>query len=520
MRQVTESSESGPTIADLLARLRAAGFECESNVSSNLSIRGVSQDSRDIRPGDLFLALPGTTTDGARFIADASAAGAVAALCSRDVAADGYARIVVDDVVRAAGHAAAMALGDPAERMRLIGVTGTNGKTSCTYLLDHVLRAAGQSVGVLGTISQRWAGSERTASMTTPPTVELHRAFASMAAADCGWVAMEVSSHALSQHRVAGCRFDAAIFTNLTRDHLDYHGDEESYFAAKASLFLDYLYPSSGIAVLNAEDPFAMRLSGMLGADRCRTFTTRGDSDCDVSVVRAETGLDGICAELRIGSRTVELNSRLIGLPNLANIAAVAAAASAVGFSEDAIVAGIEECPPVPGRLERVGDRRPVVLVDYAHTPDALERTLAAIRENNGGGRLIAVFGCGGDRDRGKRPMMGEIAGRLADISIITSDNPRSEDPSAIVADIEEGIRPNARRIDFDDARRSPADGGGRSYMIEVERERAIFAALGVAGPADVVVVAGKGHEDYQDIAGVRHHFDDREVVRRLVESH
>lgn len=520
MRQVTESSESGTTIADLLNRLRAAGFECESNVSSNLSIRGVSQDSRDIRPGDLFLALPGTTTDGARFIADASAAGAVAALCSRDVAADGYARIVVDDVVRAAGHAAAMALGDPADRMRLIGVTGTNGKTSCTYLLDHVLCAAGQNVGVLGTISQRWAGRERTASMTTPPTVELHRAFASMAAADCRWVVMEVSSHALSQHRVAGCRFDAAIFTNLTRDHLDYHGDEESYFAAKASLFLDYLDPSSGIAVLNAEDSFAMRLSGMLGAERCRTFTTRADSECDVSVIRAETGLDGIRAELRIGSRSVEINSRLIGLPNLANIAAVTAAASAVGFPDEAIVAGINGCPPVPGRLERVGDQRPVVLVDYAHTPDALERTLEAIRANNAGGRLIAVFGCGGDRDRGKRPMMGEIAGRLADISIITSDNPRSEDPSAIVADIEAGILPEATRVEADDARRTSAGGGRRSYMIEVERERAITAALGVAGPEDVVVVAGKGHEDYQDIAGVRHHFDDREVVRRLVESH
>ncbi|MEE8311234.1 MAG: Mur ligase family protein, partial [Candidatus Binatia bacterium] len=293
MRQAIHMSEGGAsaTIGSLLGRLREAGFECETNSPLQARISGVAQDSRAVRPGDVFLALPGTRTDGSEYIADALAAGAVAAVCSRDVAANGIPRILVDDVVRAAGIVAAFALGDPAERMHLIGVTGTNGKTSCTYLLDHVLGAAGMRVGVLGTISQRWPGEERTASMTTPPTVELHRTLVDMAAAGCGWVAMEVSSHALSQHRVAGCRFDTAIFTNLTRDHLDYHGDEETYFAAKASLFLEYLDPRVGVAVLNAEDPYAMRLAEMLGPDRCRTYTTLEDEACDVSVVRADLGL-------------------------------------------------------------------------------------------------------------------------------------------------------------------------------------------------------------------------------------
>ncbi|TFH21938.1 MAG: hypothetical protein E4H03_09525, partial [Myxococcales bacterium] len=259
MRQATHVNEGGAsaTIGALLGRLREAGFECETNVPLQLRISGVAQDSRAVRPGDVFLALPGTRADGSQYIADALAAGAVAAVCSRDVATNGIPRVLVDDVVRAAGTVAAFALGDPAERLHLVGVTGTNGKTSCTYLLDHVLGAAGLRVGVLGTISHRWPGEERSASMTTPPTVELHRTLVDMAAAGCGWVAMEVSSHALSQHRVAGCRFEAAIFTNLTRDHLDYHGDEETYFAAKASLFLEYLDPRVGVAVLNAEDPYA-----------------------------------------------------------------------------------------------------------------------------------------------------------------------------------------------------------------------------------------------------------------------
>jgi UDP-N-acetylmuramoyl-L-alanyl-D-glutamate--2,6-diaminopimelate ligase len=490
-------------------------LSASSSISSLVS--GISYDSRRVAAGDLFLALPGTRTDGARYAADAIRDGAVAVLCSREAAESlpaGVPAVVVDDVLRAAGLAASAYYGRPADRMKMVGVTGTNGKTSCTYLLDSVWRSLGVRAGISGTISARWPGVEKNASMTTPAVVDLQAVLAEMAAAGCEAAALEVSSHALSQHRVAGCEFDVAIFTNLTRDHLDYHADADEYFAAKAVLFVEYLRPETGTGVLNADDPRCAELVDMIGRDRALTFSADPARDADVKIVAQTASLDGMRAVLSHGGERVAFDTRLVGAPNLSNLAAAAAAMIALGVDERSIAAGLSACDPVPGRLERVGRTRPAVFVDYAHTPDALERTLETVRDLSAGGRLIAVFGCGGDRDRGKRPLMGEIAGRLAEVAVVTSDNPRSEDPNAIIADIEAGIGEGTPH-------RCVAEltAGGAGFLSVPDRERAIRTALEIAAEGDVVVVAGKGHEDYQEVKGERRYFDDRALVARLTQS-
>jgi len=513
MSTATERSEQAhaASLADLAATLADCGFACRIEGDARTIVSGLAYDSRRVEPGDLFLALPGTKTDGARFETDAVARGAAAIATHGSIGATGAARLIVDDMQRAAGYLAARLYAHPADALRLVGVTGTNGKTSCTYILEAILDAGGEPCGVLGTVSERWPGHQQAAAMTTPPAAAIQHSLARMVAAGCRWAALEVSSHALSQHRVSGCFFDAAIFTNLTRDHLDYHGDEETYFAAKARLFLEHLRPDVGVAVLNADDRFAMRLTHAAPRERLRTYTIEAGGVADVTVIEAETGLEGIRAVLGTPAGPVRVATRLVGRPNLANVAAVVAAAQALGIANPTIEQGLCTCAPVPGRLERVGDDHPVVLVDYAHTPDALARTLEAVRAF-APGRVVAVFGCGGDRDRGKRPMMGRIGAELADVVVLTSDNPRSEDPVAILEDIESGIDGAMTRSEIA-ALVSP---NGRGYLVEADRERAIAAAISVAGPRDVVVVAGKGHEDYQEIAGARRHFDDREVVRRL----
>jgi UDP-N-acetylmuramoyl-L-alanyl-D-glutamate--2,6-diaminopimelate ligase len=334
-----------------------------------------------------------------------------------------------------------------------------------------------------------------------------------MRADGCSHAMLEVSSHALSQRRVAGCCFAAAIFTNLTRDHLDYHGDEASYFEAKASLFEEYV-AHDGVCAINIDDSHGRTLTERLVGRRCVTFSTVVDSDADVRVVAESMTLAGMRLRAYCGGREIELKTRLLGHPNVSNIAAVVATAFALGVSEAAVVDGVSSAAPVPGRLERVGRSLPAVLVDYAHTPDALERVLATVREITPR-RLIVVFGCGGDRDRGKRPMMGEAAGRLADLAVITSDNPRSERPAAIIDDIEKGmLAVRASRLSPAELAVSVVSG----YGVEPDRAAAIALALRAAREGDVVLVAGKGHEDYQEIEGTRHPFDDRTVVRQLQE--
>jgi UDP-N-acetylmuramoyl-L-alanyl-D-glutamate--2,6-diaminopimelate ligase len=501
-------------LRELAAYLLARGFTVRVQGEDRPFITSAVQDSRLVSEGCLFLALPGDTVDGAQFIGTALRSGAAAALCDEAAARENpdAALVVVNDVVRAAGHAAALLAGNVAGALTLVGVTGTNGKTSCTYLLESVWAQAGVRCGVLGTVAARWPGTSLPAAMTTPALVDLHAMLAQIREADCTVAALEISSHALDQHRVAGCEFEVGIFTNLTRDHLDYHGDEESYLLAKMSLFSEYV-SEEGTCVVNADDPCCERMIEAAGARRTVTYSTIAASGADVVVTVSDSTLDGMGLRVAYGGIETELRTRLIGAPNRSNIAAVIAAALALGLDRDTIEAGIATAAPVPGRLERIGTKRPAVLVDYAHTPDALERTLETVRDMVGAGRLICVFGCGGDRDRGKRPMMGRAAGRLADVTVLTSDNPRSEVPAEIIADIEAGTAEYARRVAGENLQTASA-----CYEIEADRERAITIAIGAATASDVVLVAGKGHEDYQEVDGVRRHFDDREVVAAIQE--
>ncbi|MBI5503351.1 MAG: UDP-N-acetylmuramoyl-L-alanyl-D-glutamate--2,6-diaminopimelate ligase [Deltaproteobacteria bacterium] len=520
----------------LVTGARSRGLRGELRADGAIRVRGLAYDSRRVAPGDLFFALPGTRTDGSAFVDAALAAGAVAVVCSADQARADLPCFAVPegpDVLSAAGVLASAFYGDPSESFELVGVTGTNGKTSCTYLLESVWKREGRRPGVIGTIVQRCGAFERTSAMTTPSAIDVQAVLAEMAGAGCDRVAMEVSSHALDQRRVAGCRFRAAIFTNLTRDHLDYHDTEDSYFAAKASLFRLYLQPGRGAAVLNADDlrvgQLALELPGFdVWTYSCRQ--RRSAAAPRASVVRAQCTLAGIRAMLDLDGTRVEVVSPLVGAANLSNIVAVAAAARALGAAPEVIGEGLSACPPVPGRMERVsvatrsglpaGAAAPAVFVDYAHTPDALERSLRALLPETRG-RLIVVFGCGGNRDRGKRPIMGRIAGQLASLVVLTSDNPRDEKPRDIIAEIEEGIGDLLPEL-----RPAPASGSsaaelaaaaGRGYLVLPDREQALQTAIAAAGPDDVVMIAGKGHEDYQEASGVRRSFDDRVLARHYL---
>ncbi len=511
-------------LGELFDRAVAAGLSGELPGARDLPVAGLSYDSRSVGAGDLFFALPGTHVDGRVFLDTAIAAGATAVVVQGPFDPDrmdptlkrAFGWIDVEDAMTAAGLFAAAWYEEPAATMELAGITGTNGKTSCSYLLESVWRAAGRQPGVIGTIRQRCAAFDRPSPMTTPPAIDVQALLAEMRDAGTDAVAIEVSSHALAQKRVAGCAFRVALFTNLTRDHLDYHGDEESYFAAKAALFRDYLAPG-GAAVLNADDPRAARLASELRGSDVWLYSTGPATRARASVLEADVSLDGIRARFLLDDFAVSVSSPLVGHANLSNLLAVAAAAAAVGIEPQAIERGLSECPPIPGRMERIGTAKPVVLVDYAHTPDALERSLVSLREDTEG-RLIVVFGCGGNRDRGKRAMMGKIAAENADVVVLTSDNPRGEDPNAIIADIETGVALSVRARTR--CRREPTElraTGECGYSVEPVREEAIRHALELADTEDVVLVAGKGHEDYQEAAGVRRAFDDRKVVAELL---
>lgn len=493
-------------------------------------IANVRFDSRLVEAGDLFVAVPGTRVDGSAFVADALRRGAVAVVCDPAYAPRGVPAVLAADVAAAGATLASAFYGDPSDALDLVGITGTNGKTSCTYLMEAVWKAAAREPGVIGTIVQRCRAFDRQSAMTTPSCVDLQHLLAEMREAGCDSVAMEVSSHALDQRRVAGCRFRAGLFTNLTRDHLDYHGTMEAYFVAKAALFRRWLAPS-GVAVLNADDVAVATLAPELsGHDVWTTSSTPGTrrehrlgKPIRATVVCAECTLDGIHATFDLDGTRVDVRSPLVGAANLSNLLSVAALARGLGIGADAIGAGLSACPAVPGRMQRVfplptsgSAALPAVFVDYAHTPDALERSLKALAEqrpNAVRGRIIVVFGCGGDRDRGKRPIMGRLAADLADVVVLTSDNPRSEDPLEILREIESGIEdgPGARMIRCSVAELAGQATGG--YLVEADRLTAIETAIALAGPQDVVIVAGKGHENYQETAGKKRHFDDREVV-------
>ncbi|HEY2798199.1 MAG TPA: UDP-N-acetylmuramoyl-L-alanyl-D-glutamate--2,6-diaminopimelate ligase [Thermoanaerobaculia bacterium] len=466
----------------------------------------IESDSRRVRAGDLFVAIRGEKADGLAHAADAIARGAVAVVSDRPSPAGVAAPwIRVPEPRRAMGLLAARLAGDPAERLVLAGVTGTNGKTTTTTLLEAILGRHFGGAGFLGTVGYRTPKREVPADRTTPESTVIQALLAEMVRDGAKAAAMEVSSHALMLERVAGCRFDVAVFTNLTRDHLDYHGDMESYFAAKRLLFA--LRKPGAAGVVNADDPYGRRLlaeepAPMLG------FSPSG-SPADVMAENAACDLSGTRLDVVHGGGRFALRSPLAGRFNVANLLAAAAAGLALGIAPADIAAAAASVGNVPGRFERVEAGQPYpIVVDYAHTPDALERLLAAVRELTDR-RILLVFGCGGDRDRGKRAPMGEIAGRMADLAIATSDNPRSERPEAILEEVAVGLR----------------KAGATQSLLIPDRREAIGRAIGLAeaeaeaapGPGPVVVVAGKGHETVQVIGDEEIPFDDRKIAAEFV---
>jgi len=484
----------------LHALLREVGLQVPPGLA-NPDVRLVSCDSRRLGAGSVFVGLPGTQADGGRFWRQALQSGAVAALIGAEAAAaeppgaDDPVLVVPDPVAQWAGLLAAAFWGQPSQRMALIGVTGTNGKTTTTHLIEHLADHACRPSALFGTLVNRWPGHSVTAQHTTAFADLLQGQLAQAAEAGALIAAMEVSSHALDQQRVAGCRFAGAVFTNLTQDHLDYHPSMEAYFEAKALLFAEPLLAADGPrAVVNGDDPWGARLVERLGK-RCWRSSLE-DSSAQLYIDGLAIDQHGVSGTLHSPAGSGDFRSPLVGRFNLMNLLQAVGALLQQDLPLELVLAGLAGFRGVPGRMERVlagaNDDLPAVLVDYAHTPDGLDNALQACRPFTRG-RLICVFGCGGDRDRSKRPQMGAIAARLADAVVVTSDNPRTEDPQGILDDVLAGI---------------PA---GTELQVEADRASAIASAIAEAGPDDLVLIAGKGHEDYQILGTTKVHFDDRE---------
>jgi UDP-N-acetylmuramoyl-L-alanyl-D-glutamate--2,6-diaminopimelate ligase len=490
---------------------------CELHGTDVVEIRDLTCDSRAVTPGTLFFALRGAAVDGHRFIAAAVAAGAAAVVLEdAQSAPSNIPWIRVTDGRTVMAQMAAEFYGNPTAGLPLIGITGTNGKTTTTYLIEAILRAAAIPPAVLGTISYRFGETTFAATHTTPESTELQAAFRHLADAGARAFVMEVSSHALAQKRVDGCHFDVGIFSNLTRDHLDYHTTMESYLQAKLRFFSELLRPTPAKphrwAVINMDDE-----QGPVIAEQaaCRVLSYAVDAQADVRPVGVEVSMSGIRGTLVTPKGKIDFASRLLGRFNLSNILAAASAAVALDLPLEAIKAGIEGQANVPGRMERVeNDRGITLLVDYAHTGDALENVLTTLKEL-ATGRIITVFGCGGDRDHGKRPIMGRIAAELSDLAIVTSDNPRSEEPNTILCQIRAGIIPLALR-EYTAAELADTF-FEQGFVMQENRRAAIHLSVKLARPGDIVLLAGKGHEDYQVIGHTRHHFDDREEAARAL---
>ena len=477
------------SVGAVLERLESYGLLASRVEPRELPVSGIADDSREVEPGYLFCAIRGHAADGHRFLPQAEAAGAAAALVEEERSDLGLPQYRVKDGRRAAAIAAQVVYGDPAAALQLIGVTGTNGKTTTVHIARHVFsaeRGAG-SIGTLGTVLP--SGERRASGLTTPGPVAFARVLAQLRDAGAHYVVSEVSSHALAQHRVDGAVFDVAVFTNLTRDHLDYHISLEDYRSVKLRL-IDLVSPE-GVLLLNADEPV---WSGTK-ADR-RTLTYGLAAGAEYRAVDVELGPEGSTWMWRTPDAEVGIALPLLGEFNISNALAAASAAHVLGMDPRDIAAALRDLPPVPGRLE-VLSREPLVLRDYAHTPDALRRALQTLRPATAG-RLILVFGCGGDRDRGKRPLMGRAAAEGADLTIVTSDNPRREPPEAIIDEIMPGI-------------------GSAPHERIVDRRAAIARAIELAGGSDAVLLAGKGHETYQVVGTERRPFDEAVVVNEIL---
>ncbi|WP_017325492.1 UDP-N-acetylmuramoyl-L-alanyl-D-glutamate--2,6-diaminopimelate ligase [Synechococcus sp. PCC 7336] len=506
------------TLTDLLRALPPATRQW-GPLPEARAIAGLTTDSRQVQPGDIFVGMPGTQTDGGRFWPQAAERGAAIALVSDTALADPSIEPPLPlwswpaaQMPEICGRAATACYDCPAQQLSLVGVTGTNGKTTVTHLVEFLLNADRQSTALVGTLYERWPGHSREAAHTTPFAPALQQSLASALAAGCQRAVLEVSSHSLDQQRVWGCQFDAAVWTNLTQDHLDYHGNMEDYWRAKAKLFSPlYLKPNSR-AVLNLDDRwvrlllerwpeeilpawgFTLQAAAAWPSDWRDRLLWASDVEMDALHTRAQ---------LHSPAGSIEIEAPLMGRFNLANLLAAVGVALHLGVSLAAIQAALPQFEGVPGRVDpvRVPGQDIAVTIDYAHTPDGLRNLLEALRPSVRQS-LICVFGCGGDRDRRKRPLMGEIAAELSDAVIVTSDNPRTEDPQQILADILEGI-----------------DGDRARLSVEVDRKAAIFQAILTAEPGDTVAIAGKGHETYQILGNVKVHFDDREVARAALQQ-
>jgi len=474
--------------------------------------------AQDVTPGGLFIAIKGLKADGHDYIDQAIENGAVAVVVDHHIKTT-VRTIAVKNTRRAMSAISARFYGDPSRKLILVGISGTNGKTTTAWIVEHILKAAGFETGVIGTINWRYQDKVADTPVTTPESMDLQKMLATMKKAGVTHVVMEVSSHGLDLYRVRDCFFDTAIFTNLSQDHLDYHNTMSAYWACKKKLYTRQLARGNknGKAVINIDDKRGAKLAKTLSGS---PLTTGVHDTAEVRALDVTEDISGIRATLDIGGIQTAFTSSLTGHFNLENILSAAGAAHALGIAPDKICRGIEACKGVPGRLERVlnhGDR--FIFVDYAHTPDALESILKTLKQR-APRRLIAVFGCGGDRDRSKRPLMGQIAATYADIAMVTSDNPRTEPPEAIIQEILAGMTPTPGStqgitwVSQMDVTQPPS-----AILVEPDRKKALLAAVALSCPGDIILAAGKGHETYQVTARGIIDFDDRQVLRQAIEQ-
>jgi UDP-N-acetylmuramoyl-L-alanyl-D-glutamate--2,6-diaminopimelate ligase len=468
--------------------------------AGSVEIRQVACDSRKVRPGALFFALHGAKADGNTFIQDAIKRGAVAIASEEQCPSalpKGVAWIQVREARKTMAITAANFLGHPANALQLVAVTGTNGKTTTTSVVDAIVKASGAKTGLFGTIAYHTPLGDYLAPNTTPESVDLQRFFAEIRDAGGKYAVLEASSHSLAMDRLWGCHFQTVVFTNLTREHMDFHKTFDDYFAAKERLFTGTGAGAPEVAVLNTDDEFGRRLAGLAK----KTVSYGLKSDANITTKKFQLTFDGLMFTAQTPNGKVNVVSRLVGRINVYNLLAAIGAAQALGLSNEVIENGIRNLESVSGRFQRIDlGQSFLVIVDYAHTDDALEKLIRTARELNPKGRIITLFGCGGEKDRTKRPVMGEVTGRLSDLTILSSDNPRSEDPLKIISDIIVGLQKTAGK-----------------YLIEPDREKAIGIAMEEARSGDIVLLAGKGHENCQILADRTFEFDDREMARRAL---
>jgi len=475
------------TIADLVKKIEGA----EVRGDTQIVVAGITHDSRKVLAGDIYVCIPGFQLDGHNFAAAAIQNGAVALLVDHYLDLD-ISQIKVNNTRQVMGFLAAEVYAAPCGKLELVGVTGTNGKTTVTHLIEKIAQVAGKKTGLIGTLGTRVADRELPGNHTTPESTEIQRLLCDMVDSQVDLAVMEVSSHALDLGRVNGCTFSAGIFTNLTQDHLDYHKDMVDYLEAKSLLFSGMKADQSQFAILNADDAACAYLRSKAS---CRVITYGVDTHADYSAAQINLSDRGVTFEVHFNGRKAKVFYSTPGKFSVYNALAAFAWAVEAGYAVETVMEALGEIQGVPGRFQSIRMGQPFqVIVDYAHTPDGLENVLQTAREITVG-KLITVFGCGGDRDKRKRPLMGEAASRWSDYVLVTSDNPRTEDPEKIIEDILPGM-------------------GGIDYQVLVDRRKAIFHACSIASAGDTIVIAGKGHEDYQIIGTEKFHFDDREEVQ------